>query len=138
MSDQHTAETYVRWRHICCHCNQEYDYAIPVTDEQHPRREAHEFLLAFGWTPLLREQPDLPGICPKCSEVPQASGGVGTILDGVLHLDVSDEATRQRALELAVEWTCRHRWPDSAGDLVAVADVFRAYLADGTVPEVPQ
>ncbi|QGJ95845.1 hypothetical protein J1770_gp59 [Gordonia phage EMoore] len=88
----------------------------------------------------MKHKPTTPPSGPSGVSSPRKppTGGGGQGDPNRLHLDVSDEATRQRALELAVEWTCRHRWPDSAGTLVTVAETFRAYLADGTVPEAPQ
>ncbi|QXN73279.1 hypothetical protein SEA_HANS_62 [Gordonia phage Hans] len=122
------------WRQVCSKCDRETDYTLLVTDET-IRADVARQLAELGWT---NTGPDAPlTVCPR-HNYPTDSGGVGTIEDGILRLDYSDEATRQRALELAVEWTCRHRWPDSADTLVAVAETFRAYLADGTVPEVPK
>lgn len=66
---------------------------------------------------------------------PQASGGVGTIHDGVLHLDYSDETIRHQALELAVHYTHRRQLTDGPKYTLEVAELFRAYLTDGTVPQ---
>lgn len=59
-------------------------------------------------------------------------------VDGVLTLDTSHEATRLRALKLAVEWTCRHETPVAGESIVVIADIFRQYLANGTVPSTPK
>lgn len=125
----------VTWRQICGHCENSYDYGVPVTDVKHPTPEVHQFLRDSGWTDSL----GVPLICPKCSAPPaqQATGGVGTVIDGVLTLDYSDEATRQRALELAVQWTERHTTPTGVADIVTIAETFRQYLANGatTAPD---
>ena len=125
-----TNRELITWRQICGNCETPYDYGVPVTDVKHPTAEVHQFLRDSGWTDSL----GVPLICPKCS-APQATGGDGTIVDGVLTLDTSDEATRLRALELAVQWTERHTTPTGPADIVTIAETFRQYLADGTVPK---
>ncbi|QKY78512.1 hypothetical protein SEA_ZITCH_67 [Gordonia Phage Zitch] len=130
------------WRQVCSSCDSDYDYLIPHREGRHRALDAAAALIDQGWTQGTTSLDEFPTVCPTCSgrpptdppAAPQASGGVGTIHDGVLHLDYSDETIRHRALELAVHFTHRQNLVDGPKYTIEVAELFRAYLVDGTIP----
>lgn len=130
------------WRQICSSCDSDHDYLIPHRDGKDRAADVAAALTDQGWTRGTTSLDEFPTVCPTCSgrpptdppAAPTADGGVGTIHDGVLHLDYSDETIRHRALELAVHYVHRRNVTGPEYTL-EVAELFRAYLVDGTRPQ---
>ncbi|QDH93217.1 hypothetical protein SEA_ZIPP_64 [Gordonia phage Zipp] len=131
------------WRQVCSSCDDENDYLIPYREGQNRIVDVAAALSDQGWTRPATSLDEFPTVCPTCSgrppadppPAPQASGGVGTILDGVRHLDYSAPEGRAYALDLAVRWTERDTAPTDPARIVEVAEMWRKYIEAGDIPK---